>query len=151
MNLHTNKEFVAHCHTLIDAFLEDVDKVNFAFIATADGFAVASRFVRVDSAAHGEERLAAVSSSMMALGTSLAQEFGLKNCRTVTVDAGNGKILIHPVITPEQPFIFMVQAQSESLLGMIMHSIGKLDKGLIAKTEEMNSKNQKRENRGIIS
>lgn len=136
MILYQKDTFISCCDSALEEFVEGLTDINYVFIATSDGFPVASKIIRHDDTYGGDDKLAAVSSSIMALGVSLATELGLKDCRTVSVDSVSGKILLRPIITQQLSFIILVQTGSQSLLGYILHSMEKLEKAIVTSAIE---------------
>ena len=134
--LHKDEAFLSYCRQLLDQFAEDTNGVNYVFIATADGFDVASKILNFSETYGNQDKLAAVASSIMALGISLAGEFGLQNCRTVTVDSDTGKITLRPINTIHQSFILLIQSGSDGLLGHILHGANKITEALMTNAEE---------------
>ena len=134
--LHKDKAFLAYCRELLDQFADETNGINYVFIATADGFDVASKILNFTDTYGSQDKLAAVASSIMALGISLSGEFGLQNCRTVTVDSDTGKITLRPINTIHQSFILLIQSGSDGLLGHILHGASKINAALMAKAEE---------------
>lgn len=85
-------------------------------------------------------KLSAVGSSILALVQALTKEAQLTGCRSVILDAENGKIMISAVPNQYQPMILIVVTRQQVLLGQIMHA---MNKG-IARLVDMDKEHHKR-------
>lgn len=136
--LETYREtsFVAFCNKALEQFLQETPGVKNVLLATTDGFEIASL---TNESSHSADKLAAVGSSLFALGSSLVSEFNLNVCRSVTIDSEKGKIYICAVSGGEDKnLIFLLQSTQNAMLAHILHGSAKVT-GLISK-ELMNLK-----------
>ncbi|MFK5282614.1 roadblock/LC7 domain-containing protein, partial [Lacticaseibacillus paracasei] len=81
-------------------------------------------------------KLSAVGSSILALVQALTAEAQLTGCRSVILDAENGKIMISAVPSQFQPMIVIVVTKQQVLLGQIMHGMNKAINRLIELDKE---------------
>ncbi len=95
--------------------LDDVAGVMAVVIATVDGFDVAS-VVRngLDTA-----RIAALASSIAAIGEVVSGEAKLGRCKSVTVDTDNGVAVIYAVHHQEIGLVINVVANSTAIIGQV--------------------------------
>lgn len=95
--------------------------VDGVLLASTDGFEVSSIFQKDYDAG----KLSAVGSSILALVQALTTEAQLTGCRSVILDAQDGKIMISAVPNENQPMIVIVVTKQQVLLGQIMHGMNK--------------------------
>lgn len=89
--------------------------IRAAVLATLDGFevAVAEHYGRAHAAP-----LAAMASSLIALGRAAGREAGHEGCERVVVENRNGKLLVRPIGTPERtPLLLCMALSADVLLG----------------------------------
>lgn len=87
-----------------------------AVISTEDGFDVAARGSSAESAA----KIAAMTSSLHALGETMANETGLGDCRSVVVDTAAGKVVIMRIDNADANLRLTVVARHTALLGSVL-------------------------------
>ncbi len=102
----------------IDQLFNDTSGIKRIVFATTDGFEIVHAPLMVES--DGGARLAAMSSSMLALAEAMAREGNLSTCNDVLVDCSEGKLLLLSVPTSEARFVLCVVAGSHSTLGHIL-------------------------------
>nr|WP_260733898.1 roadblock/LC7 domain-containing protein [Moraxella osloensis] len=101
-------------------------------LSSTDGFEVNSIFQKT----YDGGKLSAVGSSILALVQALTAEAQLTGCRSVILDAENGKIMISAVPSQFQPMIVIVVTKQQVLLGQIMHGMNKAINRLIELDKE---------------
>lgn len=119
-----NENFVTFCTTELENYVRSFRGIETAIIATPDGFEIA-----VFSIENGEEnadKLAAVASSLFALGSSLVGEFNIHACKSVILDSDRGKVFISTVSNMQHSLILMVHTNENAMLGNVMHGSKKL-------------------------
>lgn len=111
----TDSEVVA-CKRALLALVNDTS-VEAALLASPDGFEVvsATRVRRIDG-----PRLAAMSSSMLALGSALANELNLDTCRNMHLDADDGLVLLLTVPCTRVELVLSALAPKDTTLGMML-------------------------------
>jgi uncharacterized protein len=117
MNPLTDSELVACKRALLALVNNDTTGVEAALLASPDGFEVvsATRVRRIDG-----PRLAAMSSSLLALGTALASELNLDVCRNMHIDAGEGLVLLQTVPCARVELVLSALPPKDTTLGMML-------------------------------
>ncbi len=87
-----------------------------AVLLSADGFEVAS--VQVDK--DGAARLAAMGSSLGAIGSAIAKEAGIVECSRMIIEADTGTVVIMHVPEARPPMSLAVVANGASVLGQLL-------------------------------
>lgn len=126
------EQFITASKEVLHELVHATNGVDGVLLASADGFEVSSIFQKNYDAG----KLSAVGSSILALVQALTNEAQLTGCRSVILDAENGKIMISSVPNEHQPMIVIVVTRQQVLLGQIMHA---MNKG-IASLVEMDAK-----------
>ena len=119
-------------HTLVHA----TSGIDGVLLASTDGFEVSSIFQKDYDAG----KLSAVGSSILALVQALTNEAQLTGCRSVILDAQDGKIMISAVPNKNQPMIVIVVTKQQVLLGQIMHGMNKAINQLVELDQQHNTK-----------
>ncbi|MDN6883187.1 roadblock/LC7 domain-containing protein [Variovorax sp. CAN2819] len=97
--------------------LEDVNGIACVVIATPDGFEIASASQR-----HFEPaRIAAMASSISAIGAVVSQEARLGRCTCITVATDKGFALVSPVRNGETELVVNVIADANAVLAQVMY------------------------------
>lgn len=115
------EQFVAISKEVLHELVHATAGVDGVLLASSDGFEVSSIFQKN----YDGNKLSAVGSSILALVQALTSEAQLKGCRSVILDAENGKIMISAVPNKYQPMIIIVVTRQQVLLGQIMHAMNK--------------------------
>ena len=107
-----------HIHDLLNM----VAGVDFIMLCSSDGFelAVASKKNLVNSG-----KIAAVSSSILAMVSAFISEIHLAGCKTITLDADNGKVILTAVEHPQHPMVLVAVASKDVLIGQLLYAIKK--------------------------
>lgn len=114
-------EFITTSKEVLHDLVHSTNGVDGVLLASADGFEVSSIFQKN----YDGGKLSAVGSSILALVQALTNEAQLTGCRSVILDAENGKIMISAVPNANQPMILIVVTKQQVLLGQIMHAMTK--------------------------
>ena len=114
--------------------LHTTSGVDGVLLASTDGSEVSSIFQKDYDAG----KLSAVGSSILALVQALTTEAQLTGCRSVILDAQDGKIMISAVPNENQPMIVIVVTKQQVLLGQIMHGVNKAINQLIELDKNLN-------------
>ncbi|WP_315040612.1 roadblock/LC7 domain-containing protein [Faucicola mancuniensis] len=120
-------KFVALSSEVLHELVHTTSGIDGVLLASTDGFEVNSIFQKV----YDGGKLSAVGSSILALVQALTSEAQLTGCRSVILDAENGKIMISAVPNEHQPMIVIVVTKQQVLLGQIMHGMNKAIKSLV--------------------
>lgn len=113
--------FITVSKEVLQELVHSTSGIDGVLLASADGFEVSSIFQKN----YDGGKLSAVGSSILALVQALTNEAQLTGCRSVILDAENGKIMISAVANKYQPMILIVVTRQQVLLGQIMHAMNK--------------------------
>jgi uncharacterized protein len=98
------------------SFIKDIRGVGAVVVATVDGFAIASAFERANDA----HRIAAMASSISAIGSVVALEAGLGAYRSVTINTDAGFVVVQAVQRPDLELVINVIADSDAILAQVL-------------------------------
>lgn len=122
-----SEKFVTLSNEILHELVHTTSGVDGVLLASTDGFEVNSIFQKN----YDGGKLSAVGSSILALVQALTAEAQLTGCRSVILDAENGKIMISAVPNEHQPMIVIVVTKQQVLLGQIMHGMNKAISALV--------------------
>ncbi len=131
-----NDKFISLSNEVLHELIHTTSGVDGVLLATTDGFEVNSIFQKTYDAG----KLSAVGSSILALVQALTSEAQLTGCRSVILDAENGKIMISAVPNEHHPMIVIVVTKQQVLLGQIMHGMNKAITRLVELDKEYHNK-----------
>lgn len=129
-------EYITVAKETLHDLVHATSGVDGVLLASTDGFEVSSIFQKN----YDGGKLSAVGSSILALVQALTNEAQLTGCRSVILDAQDGKIMISSVPNSNQPMILIVVTKQQVLLGQIMHGMNKAINRLIELDEQYNKK-----------
>ncbi|WP_227429947.1 roadblock/LC7 domain-containing protein [Psychrobacter sp. I-STPA6b] len=129
-------EFITSSKETLYNLVHSTSGIDGVLLATTDGFEVSSIFQKN----YDGGKLSAVGSSILALVQALTNEAQLTGCRSVILDAEDGKIMISAVPNENQPMIVIVVTKQQVLLGQIMHGMNKAIHSLIALDKQYHTK-----------
>jgi predicted regulator of Ras-like GTPase activity (Roadblock/LC7/MglB family) len=112
--------FIQAVKVPISELLLEVTGVQSVLLATTDGFEVATAAYKKD---FDNAKLAAVSSSILAMVQAFVGEIRLQGCQSMILDAQNGKAFIYAVPCKNHPMVMVVLAQSNVLIGQLQHAM----------------------------
>lgn len=116
-------KFVESCAKELEAFSAEVPAVENVLLATPDGFDIASYIMNEN---YSKDSLAAVGSSLFALGASLTNELALHDCKSITLDSEKGRIYIRAIEHNGHALVLLVQTAKKAMLAQVLHGSGKL-------------------------
>ena len=119
----------------LHAFLNEVNGVNLVMLCSSDGFELsyASKKNRENTG-----KIAAVSSSILAMVSAFISEIELIGCQTITLDAENGKVFLTTVNHQHQPMVMVSVTNKDILMGQMLYYFKKLsDRLATAHIEKM--------------
>jgi predicted regulator of Ras-like GTPase activity (Roadblock/LC7/MglB family) len=99
----------------LQAFADEVGGVRCAVVASVDGFALAV----ANSPAEAGERLAAMTSSMLALAAAVGRELALGTLESLLAEASEGKVLML-AIPATTPVLLMASCERQVLTGNVL-------------------------------
>lgn len=121
---YRNSAFVNFCNKALEKFASDTPGVKNVLLATPDGFEISSH---AENSKHSADNLAAVGSSLFALGASLVSEFELGESKSITIDSQKGKVYIRAIDGGEgKSLILLLQSTQNAMLAHILHGSNKL-------------------------
>ena len=102
----------------LQQFIGSVEGVRAAVVSSVDGFSLAQ------AAGHqaGAERLAAMTSAMLALATAVGRELALGKLEVLMLDASEGKVLMLSVPMERGPLLLMAACEQRSVIGNVLWS-----------------------------
>lgn len=107
----------------IQTLLHNVQGIDLSMLCSSDGFELAS-FEKISTPNKG--KLAAVSSSILAMVQAFMQELKLEGCQSITLDANNGKAILISIPHPKYPMLILVLTSNDVLLGQLLYCARKI-------------------------
>ena len=104
------------CKVHLQAFVSATSGVTAAIVATSDGFEVAS----VLHSSLSPEKMAAMTSSILALGEAVLAEAGLVDCQNVVIESHGGLIVMLSVGDPDGELLLSVITDGNAMLGQVL-------------------------------
>lgn len=118
-----NNDFKEIYSKKLHEFLNEVSGTDFVMLCSSDGFELASASKKnLDNTG----KIAAVSSSILAMVSAFISEIHLKGCQTITLDAENGKVFLTSVDHPTQPMVLVAVTSKDILMGQMLYYIKKI-------------------------
>ena len=118
-----SSEFKAFSNQELYNFLNEVSGIDFVMLCSSDGFelALASK-KNLDNTG----KIAAVSSSILAMVSAFISEIQLVGCQTITLDAENGKVFLTAVNHPNNPMVLVAVTNKDILMGQMLYYVKKV-------------------------
>ena len=114
------KELIDFAKSEIQDVLMNVRSVNYVMLCSTDGFELAHVYKRDG---YNSTKLAAVSSSILAMVAAFMNEIHLEGCRSITLDADNGKAILTSTPSPNHPMIIVTLTEKDVLLGQLLYTL----------------------------
>lgn len=112
----------------LNAFVDEIDGVRSVVLATVDGFALLPA-----AGTHGNgERLAAMTSAMLALAAAVGRELALGELETLMLEAGDGKVLMLALPCTPAPLLLMTACDSRCVVGKVLWSAKNCGRNIMA-------------------
>lgn len=109
------------------AMMDSVDGLQAVVVASVDGFDLVSCAKGgIDPA-----RIAAMASSIAAIGDVVAQEVQLGDSRSVTINTEHGFAVVHHVRGGGQPLVINAVAGAEALVGEVVYRLTDMARKLV--------------------
>lgn len=112
--------FIQQAKASIQQLMGNVPGIQNVILASTDGFELCA--VQRDSQVQGS-KLAAVSSSILALVQAFLGEIQFTGCQSMTLEAENGKAIIAAVNSTNHPMLLVITTSKSVLLGHLLHSL----------------------------
>ncbi|WP_312707723.1 roadblock/LC7 domain-containing protein [Stenotrophomonas sp.] len=114
------------CH--LRAFCNDIDGVRSVVLASVDGFAVVP-----GAGTHGNgERLAAMTSAMLALAGAVGRELALGELEVLMLEAGGGKVLMLALPSQPAPLLLMTACDQRCVVGKVLWRAKECGRNIVA-------------------
>ncbi len=114
------KELIDFAKSEIQDVLMNVRSVNYVMLCSTDGFDLAHVYKRDG---YNSTKLAAVSSSILAMVAAFMNEIHLEGCQSITLDADNGKAILTSIPSPNHPMIIVTLTEKDVLLGQLLYTL----------------------------
>lgn len=119
-------EMTRHAQQAADALLADVDGARAVLVATPDGFDLAhAGALPLDAG-----RLAAMVSSMAALGDAASREAAIGQPHCMVVDSSAGRLVMRSVQWRGEPMVVVLLTDTAALLGMVLNALNGVERSL---------------------
>jgi hypothetical protein len=112
--------FMQQANASIQELMAAVPGIQNVILASTDGFELCS--AQRDTQVQGS-KLAAVSSSILALVQAFLGEIQFTGCQSMTLEAENGKAIIAAVNSVNHPMLLVITTSKFVLLGHLLHSL----------------------------
>lgn len=112
--------FIRQAEASIQQLMGNVAGIQNVILASTDGFELCS--VQRNDQVQGS-KLAAVSSSILALVQAFLGEIQFTGCQSMTLEAENGKAIIAAVNSVNHPMLLVITTSKSVLLGHLLHSL----------------------------
>ena len=107
--------------------LNNVSGVDFVMLCSSDGFQLA---LASKKQLEHTGKIAAVSSSILAMVSAFIAEINLTGCKTLSLDAENGHVVLMGVEHADYPMLIVAVGTSDVLLGQMRYEIKKASESL---------------------
>ena len=114
------KELIDFAKNEIQDVLMNVRSVNYVMLCSTDGFELAHVYKRDG---YNSTKLAAVSSSILAMVAAFMNEIHLEGCQSITLDADNGKAILTSTPSSNHPMIIVTLTEKDVLLGQLLYTL----------------------------
>jgi uncharacterized protein len=115
-NPRNSKIFQAMCQESLRQLVAETTGVESACLVTGDGFEVSSTLAKGISA----QRIAAMTSSMHALGQAVTSELKMKDCRSVIVDGEMGTVILVKLPSSQAEMMLTVTCGKTGTVGGVL-------------------------------
>ena len=125
MNLNISPDVMEIARREAELFLNEVEGVTAVVVASIDGFDIASAMKDGDAA-----RVAAMASSISAIGSVVSQEANLGRSKSVTINTESGFAMVHGVYRQDAELIVNVIANGNAILAQVAYRAAQFAKSL---------------------
>ncbi|MCG2573256.1 roadblock/LC7 domain-containing protein [Acinetobacter sp. ME22] len=115
-----SSDFIDFSQKEISNLLNRVNHIQFCMLCTTDGLEIATAS---KTNWNNMSKIAAVSSSIMALISAFITEMHLDECQTIMLDTANGKALLTTITHQQFPSVLVVLTQKQVLLGEMFYEL----------------------------
>jgi predicted regulator of Ras-like GTPase activity (Roadblock/LC7/MglB family) len=114
------KELIQLAKTQANDILTNIRGIDYIMLCSTDGFELASIYKKNP---YNSTKLAAVSSSILAMVSAFLNEIQLTGCQSITLDAENGKAILTSIPAPHHPMVMVTLSNKDVLLGQLLYSL----------------------------
>ena len=114
------EELIEFSKNVIQDILMNVRGVNYVMLCSTDGFELAHVYKKDG---YNTTKLAAVSSSILAMVAAFMHEIHLEGCQSITLDANNGKAILTSIPSLKHPMIIVTLTEKDVLLGQLLYTL----------------------------
>lgn len=106
------------CRTHLDAMVHEVTGIESAAVVTGDGFEIAAVL------RHGVSgnKLAAMTSSLLALSEAVVEELKMRGCRNVIIEGEGGTVVMIRVPARGTDLLMSVLCRESAVLGSVLYA-----------------------------
>ncbi|MBR1376175.1 MAG: roadblock/LC7 domain-containing protein [Cardiobacteriaceae bacterium] len=131
---YRNPVFVKACDVELESFVAANSGVNTILITTPDGFTISSAVK--DENKHNMDNLAAVGSTIFALGASASEQLELGVCNSVTIENQQGRIYICAIEGgKDKSLVLFLETTQKAMLATILHASRRLVEAITKKMD----------------
>ena len=106
----------------IHELLNNVSSLDFVMLCSSDGFQLA---LASKKKLENTGKIAAVSSSILAMVSAFISEINLIGCKTLSLDAENGHVVLMGVEHIHYPMLIVAVGSSDVLMGQMRYEVKK--------------------------
>lgn len=106
----------------IHELLNNVSGLDFVMLCSSDGFQLA---LASKKKLENTGKIAAVSSSILAMISAFISEINLIGCKTLSLDAENGHVVLTGVEHAHYPMLIVAVGSSDVLMGQMRYEVKK--------------------------
>lgn len=122
---------IQSARTELQDFLNTVSGIDFIMLCSSDGFELA---LASKKNIENTGKIAAVSSSILAMINAFISEIHLLGCQTITLDAENGKVFLTAVNHAQYPMVMVAVTSKDILMGQMLYYYKALSETLAGKS-----------------
>ncbi|NIE97502.1 roadblock/LC7 domain-containing protein [Acinetobacter sp. C26M] len=122
------KELIQFAKAQANDVLTNIRGVDYIMLCSTDGFELASIYKKNP---YNSTKLAAVSSSILAMVTAFLNEIQLTGCQSITLDAENGKAILTSIPAPHHPMVMVTLSNKDVLLGQLLYSLKQASSAIV--------------------
>ncbi|ERP96044.1 MAG TPA: roadblock/LC7 domain-containing protein [Acinetobacter sp.] len=109
--------------------ITNIRGIDYIMLCSTDGFELASIYKKNP---YNSTKLAAVSSSILAMVSAFLNEIQLTGCQSITLDAENGKAILTSIPAPHHPMVMVTLSNKDVLLGQLLYSLKQASAAIVA-------------------
>ena len=122
------KELIHLAKAQANDILISIRGIDYIMLCSTDGFELASVYKKNP---YNSTKLAAVSSSILAMVSAFLKEIQLTGCQSITLDAENGKAILTSIPAPHHPMVMVTLSNKDVLLGQLLYSLKQASAAII--------------------